>query len=216
MQVLSHASEHLWGRPVSWVLRKCLPIASWEGFGVFLNFPRAKPILQCHCKSCGSSLRVPMLLSGETKLSLPSGNPCLAQWRLSFSLYCLAVPFSILQQYMQYLPLTLNKWIKPFCNLPEVIRFFWLSCLQMDLKVRYMLWLPWCCTARHPGSHPVGGCITATYKMTSSSAGFFMAVEIFEQISREQRPCWQFWFTGWMAAGRGVLKSPLIKEDVVS
>lgn len=179
---------------------------SQECFGMVLASLSAIPF----CKWLGSSLPVFSRCAalGIDILSSLWKN-CLTQsiWgEQADSSYGLAAPFYVWRQKMQRVPLAPNKWIKQFCSLSEVIRFEWAVCHWISKSDTCFGSLMLCCqAARQPSS----GRLCYTYiEDNFSIRGFLLAVGIFEQTSREHRPCWQFWFT---AAGRGMLKTLLAK-----
>lgn len=195
------------------------------------GFPRSKPILHCHCKSLGSSLPgfshgVPVLLSGEPKSLFPLE---IIAWprasevnRQPFSLLpssaflCIKAVHAVFAINSEQM----NQTVPQSAGGNKI--FDWAVCKWiLKLDIRFGSLMLHCQAPRQPSSRRL------YYSYIQNDfivRGFFMAVEIFEQISREQRPCWQLWITGCIAVGRGMLKPALththkkrcskLKEDV--
>lgn len=195
---------------VSCMLGKCLPIASQECFGMFLPSLSAIPF----CKSLGSSLPVfsccvHMLLLGLT-VSPPSRRHCLTQsiWgeQADSSLLPGCTFLYTKAEHAAYAinPKQMNQIVLQPVRGYKI--FEWAVCRRISkLDTCFGSSMLRCQSPQQPSSGRL------CYIENNFSIQFLLAVEIFEQTSREQRPCWQFWFTGCTAAGRGMLKSLLAK-----
>ena len=204
------------------MLRKCLPIASQECFGMFLASLSAIPfctVTASHLAhpclafptvfTCCSQERLPLLpleVTAWPRVSEANRQPSsLLPSCTFFYIKAVHAVFAINSEQM-------NQTVLQSARHNKI--FDWAVCKWIfKLDIRFGSLMLHCQAPRQPASRRLYYSYIQNYFIIR---GFFMAVEIFEQISREQRPCWQFWFTGCMAVGRGMLKSPLAKRDVVS
>lgn len=196
---------------ISWMLYKCLPVASQECFGMFLASLSAISF----CTIILSHL-------AHAILAFPMVLTCCSQDRQSLLPLEVTVWPSVSKENRQpssLLPSCAFSYVEVVHAVPAInseqmnqtvlqsVRgnkiFDWAVCkwiFKLDISFGS---LTLCCQAsRQPFSRRLCYSYIENYFI---GRGFSMAVEIFEQISREQRPCWQFWFTGCMVWRRGML-----------